>query len=407
VKINKHSLFTDETVPVVLYFSSPARVQSGAAQLMFRTARWLKGQGGVPIVVLPWKGDIVDWYIEEEIHVLTVPFVEMHRRRSLIYLAHYVLSTIGLIVRLVMLIKQQRVNIVHVNEIIYFPGLIAGKIAGAKTICHVRVILARPVWVRRALSWIARRFSDQILCESEAVRTWMFPSEASNVRTLYPPGPDLDRFDPQIAGDGVSVRQQLGITPDAFVVGMVSKFVSNKGHLALVEAARAIRVRNPGMSVTYLVVGGELAGHEDYFAEVCDRIERHGLKDFFVLTGVRNDVPRLMSACDVMVHLPQHEDPCPGVVLEAMAMEKPIVAFASGGIPEQFENGKSGILLEKNNGEALVETLLTLARDEPLRLKIGKEARCFLPSRFSFEKFFSELSRIYADLVSLNPPSVG
>lgn len=387
--------------PRILYFSSATHIQGGAAQSMFRLARWLKQQDGVPVVVLPREGSIIDWYAKEGINVQVIPFVGMHRKQSPLYLIRYLLSTVDIIIKLVTLIRQRCVNIVHVNEIIYFPGLIAGRIAGVKTICYVRVILERPVWVRRALSWIAEHFSDQILCVSDAVRVRMFSPQVSNIRVLYNPGPDLDRFDPQIAGDGISIRQQLGIASDTFVVGLVSKFVSNKGQLALVEAAHAIRTRNPGMNVRCLMVGGEVAGHEDYFAEVHDRIDQCGLKDAFILTGIRSDVPRMMAACDVVVHLPQHEDPFPGVVLEAMAMEKPIVAFASGGIPEQFEKGKSGILLQKNDIEALVKTLLALAEDKALRLQIGKEARRFLASRFSSEKFFSELGRIYSDLVSL------
>jgi glycosyltransferase involved in cell wall biosynthesis len=387
------------TMPTVLYFSSASHVQGGAVQLMFRTARWLNKQGGLPIVVLPREGGIIEWYAKEGIDVHVIPFVELHRRWSLFYLFRYLLSTVSIIIKLVTLMKQQRVDIVHVNEITYFPGLIAGRIAGTKTVCHVRVILEKSIWVRRALSRVAQRFSDRILCESEAVRAWMFPAGASGIRTLYPPGPDPGRFDPEVIGDGATTRQQWGIASDTFVVGLVSKFTPSKGHLALVEAARMIRTIDPDANITYLLVGGEVTGHEDYFTEVCNRIDQYGLKDSCILTGSRNDVPELVSACDVMAHLPQHEDPCPGVVLEAMAMGKPIVAFASGGVPEQFENGRSGILLGKNNVDALVETLLTLVGDETLRLRMGKNARRFLPSRFSEESFFSELSGVYTELL--------
>lgn len=364
---------------------------------MFRLARWLKRRGGVPIVVLPREGDIVDWYAEEGIDVYVIPFVEMHRRWSLPYLVRYLTSTVGLIIGLVTLIKRLHVDIVHVNEIIYWPGLIAGKIAGAGTICHVRVILERPMWVQCALTCIARCFSDQILCVSDAVRAKMFSSETRNVQTLYNPGPDLDRFDPQTVGDGADIRQELGIPTDAFVVGLVSKFIPDKGHLALIETAHLIEECGQGDDIVYVLVGGKMPGHEAYHAQVRQRLEQYALLESFVLTGTRSDVPRLIAACDVMVHLPTNEDPLPGVVFEAMVMEKPIVAFASGGVPEQFENGKSGMLVEKNDVETLVENLLTLARDRPLRLKMGKEARRFLTSRFSSTKFFSELRSIYLD----------
>lgn len=384
----------------VLYFSSATHVQGGAVQLMFRTARGLKRQGGVPIVVLPRGEGIAGWYAKEGISVHIIPFIEMHRRWSPTYLAGYLLSTIRLIARLVALIKEQRIDIVHVNEISYFPGLIAGKIGGARTICHVRVILTRPACVRRAGSWIARRFSDQILCESEAVRTWMFPGKGGNVRTLYPPGPDMEWFDPLAVQSKDEIRSELGIDSAVFLVGQVSKFTANKNQMALVRAAEYIKERYSDLQIAYLLVGGKVAGHEDYLHQVVRRIRESDLSNQFCLAGLRSDIPRMIAACDVIVHLPTHEDPLPGVVMEAMAMEKPLVAFASGGIPEQFENGRSGILLQKNDIEKLAETLVHLEGDEALRLKMGQEARRFLTKRFSFEKFFSELAPIYTELVS-------
>jgi glycosyltransferase involved in cell wall biosynthesis len=382
----------------VLYFSSEVHVQGGAVQSMFRLARWLQRQGGQPIVVLPREGDILKWYTNEHIDVRIMPFVEMRRRGSPVYLIRYLVSTMSIIARLVALIKREQVDIVHVNEIVYFPGLIAGKIAGVKTVCHVRVILERPAWLKQTLSWLTWKLSDQVLCVSDAVQAKMFSARTDNVRTLYNPGPDLDRFDPEVAGDGSMLRRQLGIAPTAFVVGLVSKFNPSKGHLALIEAARLIMARCPDLAITYLVIGGQVPGKEGYFTLVHDKIKQYRLEQSFVLTGARSDVPGLISACDVMVHLPIHEDPFPGVVLEAMAMEKPLVAFASGGISEQFEHGGSGILLEQNNIEALATTLISLANDQALRLKIGKAARRFLTSHFSPAKFTSELNSLYHSL---------
>jgi glycosyltransferase involved in cell wall biosynthesis len=349
--------------------------------------------------VLPREGAILAWYARQGIEVQVMPFVEMHRRRSLVYLVRYLVSTVSVILRLARLVRERDVEVVHVNELTYWPGLVAGRLAGARTVCHARVILERPGWLRRFLGWVAERFADRVLCVSDAVRGRMFPGAGGGVQTLYNPGPDLDRFDAGAAGDGVAVRRELGIAAEAFVVGLVSKFVPSKGHLVLVEAGRLIRERYGELTVSYVLVGGEVPGHEAYYAEVRARIERYGLQDTFVLTGAREDVPGLVLACDVMVHLPLHEDPFPGVVLEAMAMEKPIVGSRSGGIPEQFEDGRCGVLVGKDDSGAVAEVLARLAGDRELREAMGREARRFLASHFSFDRFFSELGAIYAGLV--------
>lgn len=384
-------------MPVVMYFSSAVHTQGGAVQSMFRMARWLKGMGGEPIVVLPHEGEILDWYSEEGIKTLVIPFVEVHHRMPPLYLIRYLFSTVSIIANLVALVKREQIDIVHVNEILYWPGLVAGKVAGVKTICHVRVIIERPIWVRRLLVSLVRYFSDQVLCVSQSVRDKMFPLEANNVWVLYNQGPDLDLFDPSVR-NGVPIRHEFEIDAETFVVGLVSKFSPNKGHLYLVEAARLIREYKD--EITYVLVGGKVSGHETYYEEVCQKLEQYALQESFVLTGVRTDIPELIAACDVIVHIPIHEDPLPNVVFEALAMEKPVVAFSSGGIPEQFEDGRSGILLEKRDTQALAETIINLSENEDFRLAIGREARRFLTSHFSFEKFFSELGAIYADLSS-------
>lgn len=383
----------------VLYFSSATHIQGGAVQNMFRMACWLKEQEGRPIVVLPREVGIVDWYAKEGIEVFVSPFVEMHRRWSPLYLIRYLFSTIVIIIKLMALIKQHHIDIVHVNEITYWPGLVAGKIAGAKTLCHVRVIIEKPIWAWRMLTWITQRFSDRTLCVSDAVRTRMFPFRSGNVQTLYDPGPDLDRFDPLSVQIKSDIRNELKIGQDVFLVGQVSKFTPNKNQLALVNVAKYIKERYPNLQIEYLIVGGKVAGYEEYSNRVTRLISESGVSDQFVLTGCRSDVPRIIAACDVMVHPPIHEDPLPGVVFEAMAMERPIIAFDSGGISEQFENGKSGILVPKNDIESLAEVLVVLANDEAKRTNLGKEARRYLVSHFSFDRYFSELSAIHCELL--------
>lgn len=383
------------TMTKVLYFSSASHVQGGAVQSMFRLARWLKQQGGEPVVVLPRDGGIREWYAKAGIEVRVLPFEEMHQRITLRYLLRYLFSTLSIIARLIALIRRERIDIVHVNEIVYFPGLIASKLAGAKTVCHVRVIIQRPLWLKWALSWIVSRFSDQVLCVSSAVRVQMFALEQKRVRTLYNPGPDLERFDPAAVGDGQALRQQFGIPLEAFVVGLVSKLSPNKGHMALIQTARLLKVQQPTLPIHYLIIGGEVAGKEGYAQQVAEALEQYDLQDAFTLAGMQSDVPQYIAACDVMVHLPSIEDPFPGVVLEALAMGKPIVAFGSGGIPEQFENGKSGILVEKNNLAALAKALTALAQDPARRQQLGQAARPYLMAHFSLQRFSAELADVY------------
>lgn len=326
------------------------------------------------------------------------PIKRPHRPLSLMGTASYIIKAFWSILRLFILIRQKDVEVVHVNELFDIPGLIAGKLAGTKTICHTRVIIERPIWLRRLLLKSVASFADKIICVSKAVRQKMFGGIDSNkIETIYNPGPDRENFSPEQYSSG-GKRNGLGLKKDHFIVGLVSKFTENKGQINLVKAAKMID--NEGIDdIRYIFVGGKVSGHEEYYQKVVELTREKGLSNKIIFTGYRKDVPAIVNVCDVMVHIPIHHDPFPGVVLEAMAMEKPIIASDSGGVSEEFEDGKSGILIPRNDPSSLAKKILLLYKDEARRKKIGNYAREFLNANFTWGKYLSQLEEVYNDLI--------
>ncbi len=90
---------------------------------------------------------------------------------------------------------------------------------------------------------------------------------------------------------------------------------------------------------------------------------------------------------------------CSMAVLEAMALGKPIIASRIGGLPEQIEDGKTGLLFEMGNAEELREKMLYLWKNRNLRIEMGKEARKKAEKEFSLEKHCEELLKIYEELL--------
>jgi glycosyltransferase involved in cell wall biosynthesis len=89
---------------------------------------------------------------------------------------------------------------------------------------------------------------------------------------------------------------------------------------------------------------------------------------------------------------------CPMTVLEAMASGKPVIGSAIGGIPEQIDDGKTGLLFEAGNVSALRQKMTILARDPDLRKKMGQAARRELEREFSLQKHCQQLVEIYRSL---------
>ncbi len=383
----------------VLYLTSSNVLQGGAELCLIKIVEHAKARGDIPLVVMPEEGAISDYYRERDVDVRIVPYNRVSTRGGWGYRAAFLPKFYRSIRQMARLIRQENIDLVHVNDLIDFNGLVAARRAAVPCVCHVRVIVERPRWMRKILISAARRYADRVVCVSQAVRQKMFEGQgfaAEQVRVIYDGGPDLSRFDP--ARPRPNLRPAFGIPEDAFVAGLVSKFARVKGHDHFLEAAARLRAQVEEDNLYFVLVGGKLVGHEDYYRELQQLICNQGLEARVIETGARSDVPDLLAMLDAFVLLPTYQDPFPGVVLEAMAMERPVVAYDSGGIREQFEDGQSGFLVPQGDRDGVTRALLELYRAPDRRQAMGKAARQFLLSHFSLERHFRELDALYTEL---------
>ncbi len=123
-----------------------------------------------------------------------------------------------------------------------------------------------------------------------------------------------------------------------------------------------------------------------------------GLEGRVLFLGVRNDVPKLLAASDVLVLSSEYEG-VPLTVLEAMAAGKPVIATAVGGVPELVEDGVTGILVPPRNPEALAQGILRLAKDADLRQRMGKAAQQWALERFDIARTAREYEALYLRLL--------
>jgi glycosyltransferase involved in cell wall biosynthesis len=383
----------------ILYLTSSNALQGGAELCLMKIVEHFQACGDRPAVAMPEEGPIAAHYRQRGVPVHMVPYHRLSSKGGWSYRLAFAPKFLRSIHQMKNLIRRESFDLVHVNELIDFNGIVAARHAGVPSVCHVRLILERPRWMRSILVGAARRYADRVLCVSEGVRRKMIEGEGfrpGQAQVLYDGGPDLTRFDPARVRSGV--RAELGIPEDVFVVGLVSKVARVKGHDQLIRAA----ARLPELGVNdfrIVLVGGGLPGHEDYFEELQAAIRDSGIADRILQTGARSDVADLLSAFDVYVHLPLYQEPFPGVVLEALAMERAVVAYDSGGIGEQFEPGQSGLLIPQGDVEAVAKALANLFREPNRRIAMGKQGREFLLSHFSLERHFSELAQVYDEVL--------
>lgn len=152
------------------------------------------------------------------------------------------------------------------------------------------------------------------------------------------------------------VRAELGIPAEARVLAQVSRMDPFKGLEDTVEVFCRVASANPA---AFLV----MVGDGPLRSSLERSVQEAGLAGRARFTGSRSDVPRLLAAVDVFSH-PSLNDPCPLAVMEASGAGLPVVAYASGGIPEIVRSGEMGLLVPTGDREALVTATRTLL-DEP------------------------------------------
>lgn len=173
-------------------------------------------------------------------------------------------------------------------------------------------------------------------------------------RTVHP-GVDLSRFDPTTLPTPAECRAKLGLPEKGPLIGIVGRLQRWKGMHHLVEAMPAVLAEHPDAHA--VIVGGAHAFEPEYPAELQRRIEAFGLEDRVILAGLQANVPEWMQAMDVVVHASDAE-PFGIVVIEAMALGKPVVATNTAGPAEIITDGIDGRLWPAGDVATLAAALL-------------------------------------------------
>jgi glycosyltransferase involved in cell wall biosynthesis len=269
-------------------------------------------------------------------------------------------------------------------------GVIAAALCGLPIICHEKG-LRRVGPVERALS----RWVDTCVGMTEQVTAHVRAKgvHARRFLTIYD-GINCDAFAP---GGGAAVRREFGIPADAPLVGIVGHLQRWKGQLLVVDAVAKARAQHRDLYC--LIVGGVHRLGEDYAAELRARIAAHGLEKHVILTGARADVPACMDAMDVVVHSSIRPEPFGRVLIEAMALGRPVVAPRLGGPCEIVKDGETGVLVAPRDPQALADAIATLVGDRPRRIAMGRAARERVDRVFDIRHHVRAVEQVFDDVL--------
>ncbi|GAK51914.1 glycosyl transferase, group 1 [Candidatus Moduliflexus flocculans] len=274
-------------------------------------------------------------------------------------------------------------------------GSIAAKLARVPVIITGRRGLSERDILRPYYRWLlalSNRWATLILSNSEAAKQHSLLHEsgitADKIFVLRN-GIDYRRY--QVTVDRQNKRQELNISPDAPVIGIVSNLRPYKGLQDAIEAAMYVYRSFP--DVVWLFIGRD-DGLQADFAGLADRL---GVGHVVRFLGQRNDVPELLATLDILVSS-SHSEGLPNAVLEGMAAGKAIVATRAGGTIELIDNERSGLLIPERDPIAIAQAVERLLRDQRLREQFGQYARQEAESRFSIGRLISQTETLYNEV---------
>jgi glycosyltransferase involved in cell wall biosynthesis len=201
----------------------------------------------------------------------------------------------------------------------------------------------------------------------------------------------LDEFDPSNFEHN-AVRQELGIPDDAVVIGSIGRFSPQKNPLDWIRIAGEIN--RAADNVHFLLVGdGPLR------SEVEMMLKSEGLWERTTLTGLRRDVPRLLSIMDIFL-LTSLWEGLPRTIPQAMTMGIPVIANRVGGIPEIIQEGVTGYLCQPGDINKTVEVCMYLINHPMKRAEMGRKGCTSVGNEFSLDVMIDQISTLYEDLLS-------
>lgn len=300
-------------------------------------------------------------------------------------------------------VRKQRIDIIHSpsQPRALFLSVLLTFLSKAKLVVHVHggSSSAMSIGTRMLSAYELRRASAVITVSGfMQKRVLALGVKESKVHPIMNAA-DLDRFHPSVSGCGV--REEFKVRPDAGLVLVIGRITPEKGQIDFLKAIKLVKRNIPG--VHGMVTGWDakypMPGRRTYLRYLKDYCRENGLESAVTFTGPRKDIERFYAAADVIVIPSAYQEPFGLVVIEAMAMAKPLVATRSGGIPEIIEEGVTGILVDRRSPEQLADAITRLLYSSELRDRLGRQARLEAEKRFYERRLADEVSTVYASIL--------
>ena len=297
-------------------------------------------------------------------------------------------------VKLSKLIRRLRPDIVHTRNWSAVDGIVAARLAGVPAVIHGEHgrDISDPTgsrWHRNAIRKGLGRWVHRFVSVSDDLARWLVGTVGIPAHKVVriANGVDAEKFRPP--PDKARAKRNMGLAPEAFVVGTVGRLDPVKDlHTLLAAFAGLVREAADAQLL--------VAGSGPCFADLKRSAAELGVHGRVRFLGERKDIPAVLQAMDVFV-LPSVAEGLSNTLLEAMATGLPVAATRVGGNPDAVLDGRTGVLWEPGDAAALQRVLLRYRRDAFLREAHGEAGRSRVLREFSLDRMVQAYEALYTD----------
>lgn len=286
-----------------------------------------------------------------------------------------------------------KADLIHANNepLCNRAALLVGKVLKIPTVCHVRGDQEGSRLMRWAFSlpshftpvshWVSKSIQDKLNIPEH------------KISVIYD-GLELDGLDPNTSGK--AFRRQYHLHDDDFVVGLVGLLIPWKGQEIFLDAAKVLNAKIPRLKM--LIVGGTPNDCVAFENHLRQRVAQEGLESVVQFTGHNTDMPGVYKGLDIVVSASTSPEPLGTVVIEAMAMARPLIGPKHGGAAEMMTHEKTGLLFTPRDSASLAEAIYNFYQSTETREQLGTAARQHALDTFAVEKHTHLIQDVYSKL---------
>ncbi len=387
----------------IVYLNHSSKVSGGEISLL-TFFKGLKGRKEIePVLVCPAEGALRKRAQSMGLPIMDIESFEAGFTKNPLSFLAYGVKLLRTARKFASIVKEPNASLIDANSVR------AGLVACTSTLFHKTPILVhvRDCVPRNKIGILTRRIiasrASKIVANSSYV-AHHFALDSSMFRkteVVYNPL-DLSTFDPGRVDSG-QFKKMFGVNGSYPLLGDVGQISPWKG---IADVIRAMpRVLSHFRESRLLIVGAPKfdtasARYDNiaYFKKLKSLVEELNLKKEVIFTGERSDIPEVMKAIDLLV-LASWEEPFGRALIEAMAMEKPVISTNVGGPTEIIEDGVTGVLLPPNNPRVIARTVIELASNRKKSEEMGRRGRAEVQRRFNTDTHVTKMFAIYKKIL--------